>query len=1068
MARKIGATIALDGAANFKKDVNSCDQALKGFQAELGKTKAEYDGQQNSLEALTKKHSVLEKTLDAARKKQEAVQKALEASRKAQDNAAKAVEKQQSAVDKAQKELDEYRKSTEKTAEGEKALEKALAEAQVELDKANKGYDKAEKSVYSWTTQQHKADTEVINLNNALRDNDKYLDEAQRSADGTAKSIDEYGRKAKSAADSTGETVTALGQLEGLKAVGDVMGSFAAKMSELSEAAVNAAKAIDEGYDTIITKTGATGDALAKFTEIADDIYGRLPEEMQTIAAAIGEVNTRFGLQDDELEELSEQFVKFAKINGVDVSGSVDKVQKALTAFGRPASDAADILDALTKAGQQSGIGMDTLESGLINNAAALQEMGLSLEDSVKFIGQLEKSGADTNTVLSGMSKALKTATKDGKSVNTALAEMEKTIRDGKGGMDGLTASYELFGKKGDVVYNAVKNGSLSFRNLKDSVQDFAGTVDRTYDATLDAWDKWEVATNNLKGAVSDLTQDGLEALTPAIEKATGLAKDFRSNLQKLPEPVRKVASATMLVAGEIGKALPKVISMGAQLAQLKTASALAGQSLGGGGGLASSLSAFAGSAVGIGAITLGAAAGIGLITGAVINATGVLDGLDSRIGDVAGAADAMSKTLADAQSNLSQAMESAKSAVQTSEATFGVASGLIDELEQLANKTERTKEEQAKMEQIVGMLNSQFPTLKATINATTGELEMSTQAIRDFINEAKNAAMIEAYNNAIREGYNAIFEAQTKVYDAEKKLEEVGTIQAGIQQQIDSTTAAMQANREVAQRLSDQLVNDTYSQDTVNAIERLDQSYALQVQKLGELQDELTYTNQTYADAQNELNGFKTEVASAEGDIAKYNDILSQMQESVAGVGDAAAEAGANVDEGLVKGIEGGMAGAEDAAGGMGTNVIKSLKNTLGVRSPSVYAADAGRNVALGLANGENQMRAVVAASAMSLAAAGNVAAYMGAYIAAAQMAGIQVAQAFAGGISMGRGLVGGAMGGLTGRPVTTNGFNGSPITQNNSFTINGAAGQSVNAIADQVSRIINRQVNSLRSARG
>ena len=136
---------------------------------------------------------------------------------------------------------------------------------------------------------------------------------------------------------------------------------------------------------------------------------------------------------------------------------------------------------------------------------------------------------------------------------------IQKEITDGTRDMDGLNASYELFGKNGAAIFNAVKNGSLDFRNLKGSVNDFSGVVDRTYEATLDAWDGWSVATNNLKSALSDLTTEGLETLTPAINKVTDGAKKLKDGVSNLPGPLRKVVSVTMLVGGELGKATARI-----------------------------------------------------------------------------------------------------------------------------------------------------------------------------------------------------------------------------------------------------------------------------------------------------------------------------------------------------------------------------------------------------------------------------------------------------------------------------------------------------------------------------
>ena len=100
---------------------------------------------------------------------------------------------------------------------------------------------------------------------------------------------------------------------------GTKMESFGKKMSVVSAgiagigaASIAAFKELDEGYDTIVTKTGATGEALEGLTKSADNVFGTMPEDMSTVGEAIGEVNTRFHTTGTELEKTSKQFIQFA------------------------------------------------------------------------------------------------------------------------------------------------------------------------------------------------------------------------------------------------------------------------------------------------------------------------------------------------------------------------------------------------------------------------------------------------------------------------------------------------------------------------------------------------------------------------------------------------------------------------------------------------------------------------------------------------------------------------------------------------------------------------------------
>ena len=72
-AKKIGAIIALDGEKEFKHNVTTCNKSLASLKSEMNLVKAECEGQQNSLESLTKKHEILTKILNEQQNKEQEV-----------------------------------------------------------------------------------------------------------------------------------------------------------------------------------------------------------------------------------------------------------------------------------------------------------------------------------------------------------------------------------------------------------------------------------------------------------------------------------------------------------------------------------------------------------------------------------------------------------------------------------------------------------------------------------------------------------------------------------------------------------------------------------------------------------------------------------------------------------------------------------------------------------------------------------------------------------------------------------------------------------------------------------
>ena len=289
-------------------------------------------------------------------------------------------------------------------------------------------------------------------------------------------------------------------------------------------------KEVDEGMDTVITKTGATGEALQEMQDIAKEIPQSINVSFSDAGAAVGEVNTRFHLTGQELEDLSRQFLEFAHINGEDVSGSVDQAQKAMEAWNIPTRDAGVFLDTLNKVGQDTGISMGTLMQSLVTNEKELREMGFTAADAAAFLGQCETSGVDVSTVMAGMKKAMQNATKEGKTLSGSLQEFEKIMQSDADETEMLQAAYDTFGKKaGAAIYEMASKGALSFDELGKSLDSNLGSVSNTFDAVQDPADSMATTLNTLKVVGADLIDVAGTVGLPILTKIGQKARDLKS-----------------------------------------------------------------------------------------------------------------------------------------------------------------------------------------------------------------------------------------------------------------------------------------------------------------------------------------------------------------------------------------------------------------------------------------------------------------------------------------------------------------------------------------------------------
>nr|DAX15997.1 MAG TPA: minor tail protein [Caudoviricetes sp.] len=287
-------------------------------------------------------------------------------------------------------------------------------------------------------------------------------------------------------------------------------------------AATASFETIDKGMDIIVEKTGATGDSLEEMQNIAKSVYGQMPSSIEDVGSAVGEVNTRFMYTGDLLEETAIQFLKFAKINKLDVSSSIDSVQKAMDAWSIGADGLTNILDVLNWEGQRTGVSMETLTSGLVNNAPLFKELNMSVDQAADLLATFEVSGFDSSTMLNGLSKAMKNGANDGLSLQESLDKVQEQMLNASTDAEGLSIAYELFGKSGDKVYQAVKDGIIDFNDLAYSVEGADGVLNNvatTFENTQDPSDKMAQKMHQVQTAFAEVGEKLEESILPIAEK---------------------------------------------------------------------------------------------------------------------------------------------------------------------------------------------------------------------------------------------------------------------------------------------------------------------------------------------------------------------------------------------------------------------------------------------------------------------------------------------------------------------------------------------------------------------
>ena len=447
-------------------------------------------------------------------------------------------------------------KNTELLEQKQKLLADSIAATKEKLDQLKTASEQANDALASGEISQEQYDglqREIADTEQSLKsleDQAKNTEEAVSSIGQAGDKLQEIGGKISDVGTSMTKNVTAP-----IVAVG------AASMAAFNE--------VDKGYDIVTMKTGATGEALDDLKKSMENLYSTLPVSAEEAGSAIGEVNTRFKVTGAELEALSTEFLKFARINGTDVSSSVDSVDKIMKKYGVDASKTSEVLGLMTKASQDTGISIDTLESQLEKSGAQMKEMGFGLTESVNLLAQMELNGVEASTAMAGFRKTVQNATKDGLSADEALRQTIESIKNASTETEALQIATDLFGTKGaPEMTQAIREGRISLDEISGSLSEYGGIVDQTFSDVQSSSDEQKIAFNNLKLAGSELGESIGSVLSPIIQGLSDKLRDLKDWFDGLSPSTKETIVKIALLAATIG---PLLIVVGKVIAAVGT-----------------------------------------------------------------------------------------------------------------------------------------------------------------------------------------------------------------------------------------------------------------------------------------------------------------------------------------------------------------------------------------------------------------------------------------------------------------------------------------------------------------
>ena len=808
---------------------------------------------------------------------------------------------------------------------------KELAQAQLDADAAMQNYQQV---MASGTEDLDKLEAAAEQAGHAAESlaaaNGKASDATDALAKSTQKASDEADKASKTGAEAV-ETIA-----QALAAAG-----ITATIKEITSAVYDLTDTYSNAEKIIVNATGATGDALDSLGASMLKAYSGNDDALDAVAGAVGEINTRLGYTGDTLSEVTGEFLDFADITGQDVVGSVQLVTKVMNKWGEDSSKLPNVLDDLAYAGQISGLSVTTLSNTLITGASSLQEMGLSLENAIGLLAKMELYGVEGTSTITAMRTAVKNFAADGLDAQEALQDTITEIANMKDSSEATTKAVEVFGSKVGVDFaRAIRDGAITTDTLTGSLDEAAGTLERTAAAGESLPEKWEKANNKMNVAFTQVLEPTIHDASAELAELYGNVGDFLSEHPNVVKALTAVGTGLGTVAIGVAGVSASFVFASSTVKAFVSAIVFASSTV---KAFVSAISPFApGLLVAAAAVTALTAAVTMLgdkyedtydeamsMTATTAAQTKELESLKEQYdkacrtyGDTSDQASTLKYRIDELSASLDNNGQSVDEYVAQIDAVISKHDDLIDsfgsntqaihdsevenlalaaQLDALASSTGNSTEKQAQMEAIIDELNSSIDGLNLTYEDLTSnqskaianvkemakqqaEQELKTEKYQEYVDLLKEQA---TQQEAIKENDAAIAAAQERVNEAQKIYEDYiaelyaqdPTGMATISAQWSEQAANLNAANEELQKYQDKQgeLQKTLD-DTNDRLEVIDKYYNQQAEDAKAAGDEIVSAQEAVSQAYSDVRSDVEKLCEA------YNTAYEAAKDSFEG----------------------------------------------------------------------------------------------------------------------------------------------------------------------------------------
>ncbi len=1035
ITRKISTRMAIEGEAEYKQKITDVNRSMRTLQSEIALTDSKFKGNANTIEALTAKNDVLGKAFAEQTKKVQFLKDALANAEKAAANYAKANVDIKSKIEATEKELADLKNTSGDTTKEQERLTKQLQLLNKDLQDNEARTAATERGILDWQKQLNNAEIELNDINDELKNNAKYMDEAKNSVDGAATSIDKYGKEVKTASDKNTKAVSDMAQA--LAAAG-VVASIKAITEALMES-INASMEWESAFAGVIKTVDGTDAQLAKIADGIKEMSLNIPASTTEIAK-IAETAGQLGIKTDDVlkftetmmalgvstnltaEDAATMIAQFANITKLDSSkygnlGSAivslgnnyatteqkimdmsQKIASAATIAGFSESDILGLSTAISSLGIESDAGGSAM-SKLIAKMQSAVETGEGLNDFAYVANMSAEDftklwGEDAAGALSAFVGGLSDTERTGSTALVMLDEMGLSeVR--------LRNAVLSLSNAGGLLNDTLKTSKSAFED-NNALQEEAA---KRYATSESKMQLLKNSINVMKIAVGD-------TLKPVLDKVADVGRgiaDFITDLVKQSPELVQIVTALTIAVGIFSAGLTAYTAV-TKLATIASQAFTTAMETSGGK--------------------------ITLIITAIAAAVSAIGFLVAAFGDGDAGAREFAEAAYGVDESLKQINDTFTESIGSIDGTVESAYKYLDRLKELEDQGLKTKDAQAEYQATVDLLNDTIPGLNLKIDEQTGRVDLSTEAIRFQIQAWKDLAVEQAKQALLGDliKNQTILEVELNknrrdLKDTSKELtEKEGALAAARerQEQLAKRLTPVQQESNKAFREANSLVSSLSGEVDALKIKQgnLTKAVAEGEEALGKAKDEIKKTEEAYDDLYGATSKsdiaakkmgktyaedlptsyaeFQKAARKADRELQKADEYKNLAEKNVVGYVDGVQVMYGSVEEAMAamagtaeqldqydEAYKDGQSTAKGYAAGVGSmagtvsqrfaklseQALKAYRNTMGIRSPSKKAIEDAEYTVEGYIKGIDNKRLELAEKMEGLANTGALA---------------------------------------------------------------------------------------------